>query len=422
MAENQSNFVQLGPRELQALYAMSNAVAREPDLEKALANIVRLTRPVLIFDNLVVYSKTDSSFEAIFARSIGRGRSAEAEISWGESLAAEVMNTCKRQILQEKLENWESNRLNQHDMLGLPIQMADELLGVMVMGRFGGPEFSPSQVQLAELVVAYVTHLLSRDRLIRRIADLEAARRLQELQENFIATVSHELKSPLGFIKGYTTTLLRKDISWDEKSQREFLTIIDEETDGLRSLIDNLLDSSRLQSGTMRMQMQLVQIDDLLHEIVGRTRRRYPHLQIGLDLRARFTLMADPIRLTQVIDNLVTNAVKYADGSPIWFSVDILSQSPLGGGLTGRVIVRDRGPGIPPEYLDKIFNRFYRVPGANSQTHGTGLGLYICKEIVQAHHGEIQCESRLGQGTSFHIYLPIITQTSTTPSAGEGMQ
>ncbi len=410
MSETSTNFVQLGPKELQALYSISSAIAREPDLEKAMANIVRLARPVLIFDNLVVYAKMETSYEAVFARNIGRGRAAEGEIAWGESIAGEVINTGKRQVLQERLENWEQNRLNQHDMLGLPLQMAEEALGALVIGRFGGPEFSASQIQLAELVAAYVAHLLVRNRLVKRIGDLEAERRLQTLQENFIATVSHELKSPLGFIKGYTTTLLRKDISWDDKSQREFLTIIDEETDGLRSLIDNLLDSSRLQSGTLRMQMQIVQIDEYMAEIVTKTRRRYPDLQIGIDLRSRFTLSADPLRLTQVLDNLISNAVKYAEGSPIWFGVELMNQNPAAPSLLGHIMIRDRGAGIAPEYLERIFDRFYRVPGANPQAHGTGLGLYICKEIVQAHGGDIRCESRIGQGTTFHLYLPVIGQ------------
>jgi len=415
MAESTAHFVQLGPKELQALYAISSAIAREPDLEKSLATIVALARPVLIFDNFVVFAKRESTFETVFARNIGRGRAAEAELAWGDSIAGDVFSSGKKQMLQERLENWELNRLHQHDMLGLPLMMADEMLGAMIIGRFGGPEFSASQIQLAELVADYVAHLLTRAHLVRRIADLEAERRLQTLQENFIATVSHELKSPLGFIKGYTTTLLRKDITWDDKSQREFLTIIDEETDGLRSLIDNLLDSSRLQSGTLRMQKQVVQIDELMHEVVNRTRRRYTNLQIGLDIRSKFILSADPMRLTQVLDNLISNAVKYADGSPIWFMVEWM-QNPLIPGLEGHVIVKDRGPGIPAEHVDRLFTRFYRVPGINPQTHGTGLGLYICKEIIQAHGGEIRCESRPGQGTSFHIYLPIIGQTPLSVS------
>lgn len=417
MSETDAHFVQLGPKELQALYAISSAIAREPDLEKSLANIVQLTRPVLIFDNLVVYAKRETTFEVVFARNIGRGRNAEAELAWGDTIAGEVITSGKKKIEAERLDNWELNRLNSHDMLGLPLMMEEKTLGALVIGRFGGPEFSPSQIQLAELVADYVAHLLTRDQLVRRIADLEAERRLQTLQENFIATVSHELKSPLGFIKGYTTTLLRRDVTWDEKSQREFLTIIDEETDGLRALIDNLLDSSRLQSGSLRMQMQVVQVDELLGEIVGRTRRRYTNLQIGLDIRSKFVLSADPMRLTQVLDNLINNAVKYAEGSPIWFTVETLSQNPIGEGLEGHIVVKDRGPGIAAEYLERIFSRFYRVPGLNPQAHGTGLGLYICKEIIQAHGGEIRCESRPGQGTSFHIYLPIIGKNATPGSA-----
>jgi signal transduction histidine kinase len=406
MPESYSITVPLSAQELQALYEISNAVAREPDIEKALELIVKLTRPVLIFDNFVVYVNGSDGMQPTFARIIGRGRAAEADLAWGESIASNVINTGRLEMVEERLENWEQNRLNLRFLLALPLHGGEDIHGAVVFGRFGGPPFSQDQVRLSEFVATHVGQLLVRQQLVGRIAVLEAERRLQTIQENFIAMVSHELRSPLGFIKGYTTTLLRQDISWDENTRYEFLKIIDEEAERLRGLIDNLLDSSRLQSGSMKMQLQQTPMDELIKEIFNRIKRISPPLDIQLHIKQPFTTWVDPIRFTQVIDNLITNAVKYAENSQIAIQVDVVENHPLTSQKAGYISVRDSGPGMEPEHVEHVFKRFYRVPGTSSK-YGAGLGLFICREIMHAHGGEIGCESRLGQGTTFHLYLPL---------------
>lgn len=413
--------VPLSPQELQALYQISTLVAREPDVEKALAQIVRLTRPVLIFDNVVVYVPTSEGIQPEFARIVGRGRRAEADLAWGESIAANVISSGKVETLNERLENWESNRLNLRFMLALPLHAGDEIQGALVFGRFGGPPFSLDQIRLSEFVATHVGQLLVRQQLVNRIAALEAERRLQTFQENFIAMVSHELRSPLGFIKGYTTTLLRTDITWDDDTRREFLSIIDEEADRLRGLIDNLLDSSRLQTGKMRMQQEPILADELLAEICQRTKRLSDQLQVTLDVRKTFLAPIDPVRFSQVVDNLINNAVKYAQNSPIQITVDVVDQHPLPSNRAGHIAIQDHGPGIGSEHLERVFERFYRIPEVNPQTHGVGLGLYICREIIHSHGGEISCESVVGEGTTFHIYLPILENTESLLKSEEAV-
>ena len=230
---------------------------------------------------------------------------------------------------------------------------------------------------------------------------MEAERRLDRLQEDFIATVSHELLTPLGFIKGYATTLLRDDTSWDDNTRREFLLIIDEEADRLRELIENLMDSSRLQAGTLRMSYQPVRLDLFLKEIATRARSRNENQSILLEIEAPgLQATLDPSRLAQVFDNLLMNAAKYAPGAQITIT---LTQK----GETAYIRVQDDGPGIAPEHLGLLFKRFYRVPTNNTTVRGTGLGLFICRQIVRAHSGEIEVESVVGEGTTFNIYLPL---------------
>ena len=113
----------------------------------------------------------------------------------------------------------------------------------------------------------------------------------------------------------------------------------------------------------------------------------------------------DPTRLAQVFDNLITNAAKYAPGASITITLDLLSDRAL-------ITVKDDGPGIAPEHLVNLFKRFYRAPTNDTTVRGTGLGLFICRQIVKAHSGEIDVESKVGEGTTFHIYLPLKQEKS----------
>jgi signal transduction histidine kinase len=236
--------------------------------------------------------------------------------------------------------------------------------------------------------------------MVDQIASLEAKRRLDSLQDDFIATISHELLTPLGFIKGYATTLLRDDTAWEAETQREFLTIIDEEADRLRELIDNLMDSSRLQAGTLKMTFQLIRLDPLVKEVSLRARSRHNDLQVEVIIKTPgIEIHADPTRIAQVFDNIIGNAVKYAPGSPITITIDHDKNM-------ARIAIHDSGPGIPVQHLENIFQRFYRLPEHSNSVRGTGLGLYICRNIIEAHSGKIKAESKIGEGTTFYIYLP----------------
>lgn len=394
--------VALPPKELEAVYAISKAVAQAEDIDPALDEIIHLTRSVFIFDNLVIYiSQDNGTLEPVYARVVGRGRSAEADLAWGEVTAQNTLYSTQTTLEHEQLDGWQLDRLALRDFLGLPLQTREGLMGAMVFGRFGGPVYTPDQILLAEFIASHIAQLLGRRILVERIANLEAERKLTQLQSDFIATVTHELCTPLGFIKGYATTLLREDTTWDDNVRREFLTIIDEEADRLRELIDNFLDSSRLQAGTLQMQFQKLRLDTFLSDIVKRARTRHESMDIYLDMQIKgITLLADSTRLAQVFDNLLINASKYAPGAQVYITFEIVNNK-------AHITLRDTGPGISPEYLDRLFQRFYRVPGKSASVQGTGLGLYICHQLMKAHNGDINVESTVGKGTTFHIYLPL---------------
>jgi signal transduction histidine kinase len=404
MSIDLNNINALGIEELIAVYGISRVVLQTSETATALKEIIRLSRPVFIFDNIVIYQNGDGqSLEPTYARSVGRGRSAEADMAWGEALANEVLQ--KKEIIIRKEEIGEKSndpmrdRLRLRFYLGLPLEINNDLVGALVFIRFGGPNYTSEQADLAELIAKHVTQLLERKNLIDQIGRLEAEQRFDRLQEDFVATVSHDLRSPLGFIKGYATSLLRDDIDWDTDTRKEFLTYIDEEADRLASLIDNLLDSSRLQSGTLKMDIQPIRLEVLLVDIVQRAKARNYDLHLHLDIETSPNkIWGDPIRLTQVFDNLIINAAKYASGSDVTISLNWNIEN-------AHIQVQDTGPGIPKEHLEHIFKRFYRVSQDSGPERGTGLGLYICQEIIQSHKGKIFAESE-GKGTIIHILLP----------------
>ncbi len=339
--------------------------------------------------------------EPTFARAIGRGRMREADLTWGENTAHNTFRLQRTTVRVERLDSPGDDRTNIRHTLGIPCLSGEEKLGTLIFIRFGGPDFTPGQILLAEFVALHIAQLIHHQTLVERIAALEAKRRLDNLQDDFIATITHELLTPLGFIKGYATTLLREDTSWDNQIRREFLTIIDEEADRLRELIDNLLDSSRLQSGTLSMTFQSLRLDSLLKDITLRSQTGHPQLKIDLQIETTgLQTSADPTRLAQVFENIINNAIKYAPGSGLTIQLEQMEDR-------AKISISDQGPGIPANQQDKIFSRFYRVATPNTSVRGSGLGLFICRQIIQAHNGEIGVDSREGKGATFFILLPL---------------
>jgi two-component system sensor histidine kinase KdpD len=281
----------------------------------------------------------------------------------------------------------------------LPLRKNDSVVGALVFVRFGGPPYEEEHIKIASFAASLLAILFERLRWNETHSELHDLKRQMQLQEDFVSTISHELRTPLGFIKGYSTSLLREDTSWDAETQREFLEIIDEEADRLSILIENVLESARLQSRTLPLRFQPLRLDAVLRDVITRLRVRHKDLDVSMDLKYTPQIQGDGVRLAQVFDNLFTNAIKYAPGAPITVLLEQVGE---------KVIISfiDRGPGIPKESLSFIFDRFYRVRTEKSVT-GTGLGLYICKQIIEAHRGKIWAESSPGQGTTFFIELPI---------------
>ena len=230
----------------------------------------------------------------------------------------------------------------------------------------------------------------------------KAQEEVDRLKSEFVSNVSHELRSPLHSIKGFTELMLDGKVP-DLAMQKEFLSIIDEQSQHLNSLIDNLLDMSRLEAGQFSIEKGLTSVQDIIHAAIGSfyglsTEKGVPITEVIPSTLP--DIEADARRIKQVMVNLLSNAIKFSDpGSPV-----TVKAAAKDGKLLIRII--DQGPGIPREALPHLFSRFHQA-GRASKIGGTGLGLHISKQIIEAHGGRIWTKTKLGQGSTFSFTLPL---------------
>ena len=242
------------------------------------------------------------------------------------------------------------------------------------------------------------------------LREVSSAKELIGPRGEFLGTVAHELRSTLGVIKDYAATLLAPDAPRDEATLRRCLSTVVDASSELEELLDQVLDLSKVAVGALDVQPRPVRLTPLVRTAIGRASMRTRRHRLRLDLPAHLPpVLADARRLGQVLGNLLDNAIKYSpDGGQITLSAEATG---------GEVIIRvsDAGLGVSAEELGRLFEQFYRGPGARTRhIPGDGLGLAICKGIVEAHGGRIWAESPArqrpagaGPGTTVHFTLPI---------------
>ena len=245
-------------------------------------------------------------------------------------------------------------------------------------------------------------HLLSEERDARAEAEQANAARLR-----FLAMISHELRTPLASIKGFTTTLLAPDVKWTSEQQHEFIEIINEEANKLTDMIEQLLDLSRLQAGTLRIEPAPQHLAGLLRGAQRALEALATNRQLVIDSAVDLpNVWADKLRVEQVLSNLVSNATKFsADGTTIHISFATLPD-------VVQISVHDEGPGIPEAFREQVFAAFWQLPETirKQKNKGAGLGLAICKGLVEAHGSHIWIDATDEPGTTVSFTLPLVTQ------------
>jgi len=238
--------------------------------------------------------------------------------------------------------------------------------------------------------------------IIGNVHDITRFREAEEMKSTFISIISHELKTPVSLIKGYAGTLRREDADWDETTLQQSLAVIEEESDRLNELIDNLLEASRLQAGGFELKREEMRLDRLAERVVEKFRPQTKQHLLITDFPPDFpTVQADYDRMEQVFSNLISNALKYSsEGGAIrvqgWEEGEWVC-----------VAVSDEGIGITKRDQPRVFDRFYRAEEAmTSKTKGAGLGLYLVRAVIEAHGGRIWVQSEKGHGATFIFALP----------------
>lgn len=224
--------------------------------------------------------------------------------------------------------------------------------------------------------------------------------RLERAQADVIATVSHEIRSPLTSIKGFTQTLLRRWDRFGDEQKRTMLATIEHDADRVTRLLTELLEVSRIDAGRVQLHPRPVDVLALVESVADKARHRPEGTDRSILVHVSGEpprITADPDKLEQVLTNLIDNALQYAPGSPV--RVHVRAEA-AGIGLA----VADDGPGVPADQRSRIFTKFGRGRGARRA--GTGLGLYIARGLVLAHGGRMWLDDDLGDGATFHLWLP----------------
>jgi signal transduction histidine kinase len=227
---------------------------------------------------------------------------------------------------------------------------------------------------------------------------------LDTLKSQFIATASHELRTPLSIIKGFTNLLIRsEDFGFDRATELQYLKLIDSQVNALTSLVDDMLSASRIESGRVRLQRERVELLPLVERvlttfIISAAER---HIDVGIEVADDAVVYADPQHVEQVFVNLMSNAIKYSfDESRVRVSVRSDQEYVT-------IAVADEGVGIAPEQMDQLFTKFTRLENPRMvEAGGTGLGLFIARNWVEANGGRIWAESMPGRGSTFSFTLP----------------
>jgi signal transduction histidine kinase len=227
--------------------------------------------------------------------------------------------------------------------------------------------------------------------------------RIHNQQKQFVSDVAHELRTPLSIMTGELEVALKKDRTISD--YKSVLTSSKQETDRLINLVENLLFLAREDQGKQAVEFEKVDVTDLIGSVIANLQTESTNKKIALHFRPEAEptfVCGQPSMLRRLFSNIIHNAILYtpAEGN-IWVSLSANKQYT-------QVEVKDTGIGISPEDQEKIFNRFYRVDTSRSQTKGYGLGLAICKSIVELHHGRITVHSALGQGSTFNVMLPMV--------------
>jgi two-component system sensor histidine kinase KdpD len=300
--------------------------------------------------------------------------------------------------------------------LYLPLNGSTGTIGVLVLEPVDLRRiFLPEQRQLLDTYVNQIVHTLERAKSAEQAKDATLKMQAETLRNSLLSSISHDLRNPLATIVGAASTLEMDEDRLDEDRRRKLVTVISEEAQRMSELTIKILEMARLEAGEVVLNRQWYAPEEIVGSALRRLDKKLKTRQVNILMADNLALIhVDAVLLQQVMVNLLDNADKYSPaGLPIDISVET---TPLGLSIA----VADRGPGIPDSLQQKVFDKFFRVNEESAQS-GVGLGLSICRAIVEAHGGKIQVTNRSGGGTLFQFYLPILECPPTIDPEEKGL-
>jgi two-component system sensor histidine kinase KdpD len=374
-----------------ALYALSRQIAVAADIDDVLRVIVIQVAQIL-GAKVVVFLRDAEQL------SVRAAHPANTKLTEAESAAATWA--------------WQHNQpvgrgadtLPGAEWFHLPLRTTQGVVGILgLQFETPGAAISPDQRRLLEALAGQAAVAIERTRLVREMEQARLLTETERLRDALLSTVSHDLRTPLASIIGAVSSLLTYGTTYDEHTRRELLLTVQEEAERLNRFVGNLLDMTRLESGALDLKREWIDIGDVIGTALSRLTKSLSQYQLVVDLAPDLPMLwIDFVLVEHVLVNLLENAAKY---SPPQSTIHI---SAWRQGQSIVVEVADEGIGVPPDDLERIFDKFYRVQRGDRQGPGTGLGLSICRGIIEAHGGKIAARSPAGgKGTVFTVTFPL---------------
>ncbi len=418
-----------GEERLQAMFEIAKTLATGNELEAMLPSFLSCLIStlheaevglLLLFDpsegKLVIKAAHGYSLPTLsdFRLAPGESMSGKAFESGRAALypTPEAAATAMADLTQVNRDIFLAATLNSNHPLSaicVPLALGDKRLGALVLENLHRPNsFGEDDLAFLQHVADLIALAIENSRLREELQAVRSMEEANRLKAELISTLAHEMRTPLTSIKGYSTAMLMDEVTFSPETQREFLEIIDDECNILQDLIHDLLESSVIDAGLLKLEPQPILMARLAQEVVDDVARRSHKHHFVVDFAAGFPIVeADPLRITQVLRNLLDNALKYSQHGGL---IVVRGQAQAEEAI---ISVSDQGVGIAPEHLNRLFEKFFRIKsGLGRHIVGAGLGLPIARTIVESHGGRIWAESTVGQGSTFYFTLPLKTGRS----------
>ncbi len=411
-------------RRLSAIFEIARIMATQQDLETMLAAFLSCIVETLEPPEaglMLLYDPADECLVVRAAQGYDLARLRQACLAPGEATCGKTFQTGEAQLYptpkavaagrrnltpanREIFRAAVIGRRQLRSAICIPLFAGETKVGVLRLENWHQPgSFVREDIPFLEAVADLLALSIENARLREELQTTQALEEANRLKAELISTLAHEMRTPLTSIKGYSTALLMEEATFSPETQREFLQIVDDECDILQDLIHDLLESSIIDAGLLRLEPQPVMLPRLAQSVADDMAHRAQEHRFLIDFPKNFPIVdADPHRIEQVLRNLLDNAIKYSlQGGLVVVRGEVREDEVV-------ISVADQGVGIAPEHLNRLFEKFFRIKSAlGRHVVGSGLGLPIARTIVESQGGRIWAESQVGQGSTFYFTLPL---------------